>query len=285
MEIRRALAIFKINKKVSPDSLNTIFRELVKKYHPDKVRDYPEWAHEKMSEINEAYETIKIWLSRPPEKKENTSNKSFKNNPVNNPVKNKDREKNNFHSIKDIAPLTLNSRKRFYPVFNKFLDALGLYYQYGLEIPENRKEGVRRFRYREALKLIYNSKKEMEQLLSQLNHPVISSALRFIRLTLADIETGYLRMPPDKEYTKIDNDFRNARKIFNNAVKEIFFPELVPPNLRGRSTALMYSCYTQFILYLTSLSAERKDAGVLMTARFDALSELIEMRNYQLIDF
>ena len=282
MEIRRALAIFKINKKVTPDSLNSIFRELVKKYHPDKVHDYPEWAHEKMSEINDAYETIKIWIAEKPSEQRSSTKK--RNSKADEEI-NKNRENKNFYSIKDIPPLTINSKKVFYPVFNKFLDALGLYYQYGLEIPENRKEGVRRFRYREAVKLIYNSKKEMEKLLSQLDHPVISSALRFIRLTLVDIETGYLQIPPAREYSKIDKDFRNARKIFNNAVKEIFFPELVPLNVRGRSTALMYSCYTQFILYLTSFSEERKDAGILMTARFDALSELIEMRNFLLVEF
>ncbi|MBP7402748.1 MAG: DnaJ domain-containing protein, partial [Clostridia bacterium] len=42
------------------EQIKKAYRELVKKYHPDKYKDHPleDLAKEKMQEINEAYETL-----------------------------------------------------------------------------------------------------------------------------------------------------------------------------------------------------------------------------------
>ena len=65
MELRKALAMFRLTGRVPVEELNGTFRDLVKKYHPDKVREHPEWAHERMAEINTAYETLVEWLASP----------------------------------------------------------------------------------------------------------------------------------------------------------------------------------------------------------------------------
>jgi DnaJ-class molecular chaperone len=46
-----------VSVKATPDDLKKAYRAAVKKYHPDLHKDEPQ-AHKKMSEVNEAYETL-----------------------------------------------------------------------------------------------------------------------------------------------------------------------------------------------------------------------------------
>ena len=126
MELRRALAMFRLDGRVPMEELNSSFRDLVKKYHPDKVRDYPEWAHERMAEINNAYETLAAWLTspaetRPPEDVDERARET--------PMP---PESDQEPPHRDTPAFTETAAARFYPVFNSFLNGLGLYYQYGL---------------------------------------------------------------------------------------------------------------------------------------------------------
>ena len=49
-----------VRKDASMDEIKTAYKELVKKYHPDKYQNNPlsDLAEEKLQEVNEAYETI-----------------------------------------------------------------------------------------------------------------------------------------------------------------------------------------------------------------------------------
>ncbi len=52
--------ILGVPRTASDDEIKTAYRELARKYHPDKYTDNPlsDLAQEKMQEINEAYDTI-----------------------------------------------------------------------------------------------------------------------------------------------------------------------------------------------------------------------------------
>ncbi|MCD6342623.1 MAG: DnaJ domain-containing protein [Spirochaetaceae bacterium] len=278
MELRRALTIFRLQKRIPIESLNSIFRELVKKYHPDKVREHPGWAHERMSEINDAYETLAEWLSHPPEEKKTAPTvKEARENPVRTDEELFRRETPAVSSV---------DRNIFYPVFNSFLNGLGVYYQYGLDNPAYRAEGVRRFRYREAFRTIQKARDKLEVYSKMKRHPVFLAASRFSRLTAAEIELGEPEYKERIKYRKFDDRFRLARRSFDDAVKEIFFPELIPKHLTGRAVSGIYACYTSFVLYLTVFTeGERRNAAILMTARYDALMDLLELRNNGILEF
>lgn len=49
-----------VSEDASPEEIRAAYREMVKKYHPDKYTDNPlkELANEKLKEINEAYEIL-----------------------------------------------------------------------------------------------------------------------------------------------------------------------------------------------------------------------------------
>jgi hypothetical protein len=282
MELRRALTIFRLRGRVSIEELNSTFRELVKKYHPDKVRDYPDWAHERMSEINDAYETLAQWISKP--KKEEQS-------PPVSDEEERDYQKESGASnpatrIRDIPPLSPDQEKLFSPVFNRFINGYGLYYQYGLEKPTYRNEGVRRFRFREAVRTIRKAGEDMDDLSRVSPHPAIVAVSRFIRLTVAEMNLGEPTFPNYHSYRKFDDRLRNARRAFDEALKEYFFPELVPSHLRGRATAGLYACYTAFILYISVFhDGDRRKLGILMAARYESFMELAEYRSERILPF
>lgn len=53
-------AVLCVNKNATDDEIKKAYRELARKYHPDNYADNPlsDLAHEKMQEINEAYDAI-----------------------------------------------------------------------------------------------------------------------------------------------------------------------------------------------------------------------------------
>jgi len=274
MDIRRSLSIFRLNDPISLEQLNSLFRELVKKYHPDKVRDYPDWAHERMSEINDAYETIVEWLANPPAEPEEDevpeSQEEIRNHGE------------GFHT--EVAPLSSELAIKFQPAFNKFLNGMEIYYQYGLENHEYRQEGIRRFRFREASRLITEGRNELELLLRSHKHPIFRIVARFARLTAADIGTAKAEFCDEGPFNKIDMRLNMARRNFEDAIKEIFFPEFIPNHLRGRATAKLYTCYATFVLYILIFNKGlRHRTGILMIARYDALMNLMKLRNCGLL--
>ncbi len=282
MEIHRALSIFRLHGRVPMDKLNGVFRELVKKYHPDKILEYPEWAHERMSEINDAYETLAAWMPKAAE--QNQEKKNVYEPQAREAEQESDPE--DTYRVRDIKPLKSEYHRAFYNGFNLFLDGLGVYYQYGLENPAYRNEGTRRFRLRESLRLCSRGRDELQVIMENYRHPVVDAALRFARLSVADIDMGNLPLEPNPSFRKIDSRFKSAKRLFDDAVKEIFFPDMVPRHIRGRSPAGLYSSYTVFVLYLAIVpEGRRRDAAILMTSRYDSLLNLMELRGEGLLSF
>ncbi|MGQ9614927.1 MAG: J domain-containing protein [Spirochaetota bacterium] len=132
MELARALKILKLNHVCTLDTLNNSFRKLAKIYHPDSNIGRESWANRAMTELNLAYETVLDYL---------TSGSRGK-------VVEGDRLK---ASAKDLTK-KYDFQIRFSRAINQVLDGIYTYYQYGLNSVPLRYEGVRRFRYRDALR-------------------------------------------------------------------------------------------------------------------------------------
>lgn len=60
MSMKDPYAVLGISPQATDDEVKAAYRELARKYHPDKYNDNPlsDLAQEKMQEINEAYDTI-----------------------------------------------------------------------------------------------------------------------------------------------------------------------------------------------------------------------------------
>ena len=281
MEVRRAMALFRIQGRIPIEDLNTAFRGLVKKYHPDKVRDYPEWAHERMAEINDAYESLAEWIASPPKTAEEPHRGGSRD--AGKPAAGAERYDEADASFRpyDAPPLSGKAEELFRSALSLFFDGLGLYYQYGLDNPAYRNEGVRRFRYREALRTVMKGRDALEESAARTRHPAVRAAARFSRLTAADMDMGLPAFPPaEVSVRRLDERLVAARKLFDGAVKAVLFPELVPDHLRSKTVSGLYSCYAEFVVYLTMFpDGERRRAAVLATARYDAFMDMLEFKN------
>ena len=59
MDLSDALAIYKISSICTEDDLQQRYKELLRKYHPDRNHTHSDWCHLRMTEISEALEIIK----------------------------------------------------------------------------------------------------------------------------------------------------------------------------------------------------------------------------------
>ena len=63
MENQKALKMLGLTSSSSISDLNSSFRKLAKKYHPDFNRNNEAWANLKMTELNLAYEMVLEYLT------------------------------------------------------------------------------------------------------------------------------------------------------------------------------------------------------------------------------
>ncbi len=155
-DLKQALTIFKLQENYSQTDLQKSYKQLVKKYHPDSNPANQEWAHKRMTEINLAYEQCL----------HNLKEKDTAARPSSHPSKTKEQAGvyPAFHpSYRPGPPAT---RPAFWKELKKtarvFHSAGEIFFEYGLENRRIRREGIRRFRYRECLRIL---KKLMPEIL------------------------------------------------------------------------------------------------------------------------
>jgi curved DNA-binding protein CbpA len=148
------MMIFRLKENFSKNDLQKSYKKLVKKYHPDSNPENQDWSHQKMTEINLAYELCCKHLEGNLESNQPRNENSHE--------KHKEDHKTEEHSTfshkkrqpKDkTKDLSTNFSKKLASSSTKFSDAVELFFEYGLENRKLRHEGVRRFRYRECLRL------------------------------------------------------------------------------------------------------------------------------------
>ena len=153
-DLQRSMMIFRLKENFSKNDLQKSYKKLVKKYHPDSNPENQDWSHKKMTEINLAYELCCKHLEGNSEsnqgQNENYTEKTDKTE--------KHKAKTHFYSRKkqdkrETSELSVIFTKKIASCSTKFSDAVELFFEYGLENRKLRYEGVRRFRYRECLRL------------------------------------------------------------------------------------------------------------------------------------
>ena len=148
------MMIFRLKENFSKNDLQKSYKKLVKKYHPDSNPENQDWSHKKMTEINLAYELCCKHLegnlqSNQPQHKYN-SKKEEKSHEHKNDHHFHHKKKHQKHKNKELSdPFA----KKIASCSTKFTDAVELFFEYGLENRNLRYEGVRRFRYRECMRM------------------------------------------------------------------------------------------------------------------------------------
>jgi hypothetical protein len=134
-----ALRLFDLQQTASLKDLNLAYRRLVRDCHPDYNPERLSWAHEAMVKINAAYDVALEHLS------------SIRYEEIERRLDGEIRAHDRFVQI-------------FLSVANSVLEGIYIYYQYGLENPFLRENGVPRFRYRLALKKVSSGIDQLQRL-------------------------------------------------------------------------------------------------------------------------
>ncbi|MDC7220870.1 MAG: DnaJ domain-containing protein [Spirochaetales bacterium] len=179
MDLASAFSIYRIkDNRFSRDELDRGFKKLVKKYHPDKNQAQAEWCHLRMTEINEAYEVLMAHIE----------NRSYQGQ----------EEKG-----QDPSPPPRKEEKRnssdstfFQKASALFFEGVHTYYDYELTKRSLRQEGVWRYHYRRAIRLMDKALKEMEKRISPTNRDQgWEKLIYFGELFLSDIQAFEPNIP------------------------------------------------------------------------------------------
>jgi len=196
-----ALRLFHIGRTASLKDLNTAYRSLVRKYHPDYNPDRTSWAHESMVKINAAYDAALEYLA------------SLQFETINRHLDGKIKEHDRFLEV-------------FAAIANSVLEGIYIYYQYGLENPFAREHGVPRFRYRLALKKVSAGIDQLQRLGSP--NPVDSETLdifcTFAIAFLQCMRMGRTQDPSgERNETIAYRHYRNASQHLDSAIRKLLF--------------------------------------------------------------
>jgi len=200
MKIEDALKLLGLERTSTTADLNSSFRKRAKQFHPDFNPGREKWAHQRMTELNLAYEkALEYYTSL------TAGEESFT------------------RPARDVSYVV-----KFNRAFNLVLDAVYLYYQYGLENVHLRKQGVRKFRYRDAVKNMNSAIESLEAL-----RPIADAGARSEKLqTIIDFSKGFLQnMFIDRPFVPTGNPteshahrhYKEGSSLLDYAIKDAFF--------------------------------------------------------------
>jgi hypothetical protein len=225
MELDRALRLLELTEDCTKDGLNESYRRLAKKYHPDANRG-SERAHLLMTELNLALETVLSYIE------------------TGSPVVER--------GITENRPTFQSLLNRS---INRVLDGVFTYYQYGLENVHLRREGIRRFRFRDTIRYLKeglgNLKRLEEKTTSPRNAARLSLFIDFSEAFLQNvlIDRTFAPSGVDLEHGAYRH-FRDGSECLDYAIKDVFFGDELIQVRRGTALQMMEKSRTEFLAVL-----------------------------------
>jgi curved DNA-binding protein CbpA len=232
MELDRALHLLKLSSSCTLEELNESFRKLAKKNHPDSNRGREEWAHNAMTQLNLAYEKVLDHVTMPS------------------------------GGIRDEKPPSTKERVRtqyqilFSRSIRQVLDGIYTYYQYGLENVKLRYEGVRKFRFRDAVRDVQDGMKKLEELKNLPKSDAAAGRLQiftdfsraFLQNMLIDNYTAPIGQPVEQIAYR---HFRDGSAHLDYAIKDALFGDELLPVRSGSYAQKMTQCREQFMFVVS----------------------------------
>ncbi len=275
MELHSAFHILGVKPDCDSGQLSKAFRTAVKQYHPDFNAERLEWSHEMMTRLNPAYAVAVEHLRNreaavPGGRSFRTSHPTAGSNGHSHSPHKEAPPAGGTYSD-DHAPHS-DRNPRFDTYFPEYCDevieALYLYYQYGLENLHLRNEGNLRFRYRSALKKLLKAAEKLSQLesleLSPREKLELEGYLRFSLAFLRCAKGGIIFMPSLGNFeTKAHRHYEHASRILDNAIKRAFFDNHFPTPSNSLSQESLSLCEQELLIVRGGYAESRyyEDAG------------------------
>lgn len=289
MTVKTAYDILSLPHNASARDLVLAYRRLVKRYHPDYNVDRPAWSTEKMTSINLAYETVRAVLSSP-EEATRVGKRSVDSEPG---TTFEQRDAARAHATRPRttgAATTRPGTPAVSPQFNRLfdkpwqfvVDGLYVYYQYGLENVHMRRDGVHRFRYRQAVKSVKDGIAGLDPLdedtVTAADAARLAAARGFSRAFLQNmlIEKYYI---PSRAGTELKayNHYNAGSRHLDQAIKRRFCQELRlpqdPPVGSGMLRVVQHELITVIAKYTDSTWVPESMIKMHLLDRFNAVVE------------
>lgn len=279
MTVDTAYSILSLPHNATARDLVLAYRRLVKRYHPDYNVDRQAWSTEKMTGINLAYETVRAVLSAGEEaarerrrRADSEPGTTFE-----------EREAARPRPARPDAPtVTPQFARLFDKPWQFFVDGLYVYYQYGLENVHMRREGVHRFRYRQAVKSVKDGIAGLDPLdedtITEADIARLAAARGFSRAFLQNmlIEKYYIPSRAGPEL-KAYNHYNAGSRHLDQAIKRRFCRELRlphdPPVGSGMLQVVQHELITVIAKYTDSTWVAESMIKMHLLDRFNAVIE------------
>ena len=248
MELDEVFDMLELTPGSSIKELNLSYRRLAKKYHPDFNQGKESWAHHEMTRLNLAYEAALEYAS--------CAGGGAKPGPTRGPAGGGTRASPAAVKGRRRPPGSELFRSDFKDTINKVLSALYTYYEYGLENVHRRKEGVRRFRYREC---VGGLRKGIE-LLDALAPGATQDSERENLKVFADFSRAFLQNVLLDRFSSPTSDsfesaayrhYRDGSSSLDYAIKDVFFGDLLIPVRDGSFYHKIAAGHEELFLVLT----------------------------------
>jgi hypothetical protein len=228
MENREALKMLGLTSSSSIAELNSSFRKLAKKYHPDFNRNNESWANVRMTELNLAYEIALEHLTS----LECESDEFYEET----------------YEVGFIA--------KFNHSINRVLQGVYKYYQYGLENVHLRKEGVRKIRYKDSLVDMKLGIVSLESLradtVSQAEIENLNVFIDFSKAFLMNMLTEKYYIPSSDSFNNsAHRHYYNGSVLLDDAIKEVFFGNLFLNDRNNSYYNKICISYEEFMVIVT----------------------------------
>lgn len=227
MDIHKAFKIYNLSPPVTVDQLEKRHRELILKYHPDRVPKHSQWCHRRIMEIQEAKDLL---LENP-----NLLERGILSN-----YHLIELEKNQ-DSVDESIP---HEGFADHDILTLVQEQLECFYQYGLEKSELRQEGVRRFRFRRiqrTMKNFYESN-PVNNDSNYLSRILVRLAKSFYFYSKYPMNTGII--PGPNHIKKAHMTMKDAARGSDASISRFFLQQ----NFNSKDLQTIYSCLKVLIM-------------------------------------
>lgn len=297
MTLNTAYRILRLSSNATHAQLVTAYRRLVKRYHPDYNANRREWSHDAMTRINQAYELVTIHMgaprrhgaasgtttasSAPEDPRSDTEPGSDGSRPAGRQPFSEDyADSFAAEPAEDPAFVAL-----FHEAADAVLDGIYTYYQYGLQNVYLRHEGVRRFRYRTALKRVRDGLgqlKQIEQLqVSETRRARFAAFKEFAVAFLHSMLIDKYHHPGDgKNETGAYRHYRNGSESLDSVICDELFDELSTLHRRTSVAGNLKISYHELMTVLVKHStSDWIPQAIIRLQLLDAFTKVTTMRN------
>ena len=233
MDIETALKIFRISDQDSIKELNSSYRRLVLKYHPDRNPHRLEWSHKAMTRLNAAYETAVRQLSLASKKKTAIPTAARRDT---------------------IRPDVYSAIRQ---AFDLTLSGIFEFYQYGLENIHIRAAGSPRVHYVAAVRKTRNGTARLASIvrssITTYERSSVAPLHDFASAFCSSMRISHTASPNASAYdTKAYRHYRTGTEYLDHAIQSFLFPETMNPKKKHSMPECLAVSNYEFLTVITA---------------------------------